>query len=506
MSNRKKIKNVSALALSSALAATALSPATASAPSELEVTNCNDSGAGSLRQAIADAASQATITFDLSCNTITLEEEILFGDKYISIVGPGVDKLTITNNTDDTNDYGPQMFTALGNSSVSVSSLTFAAESGTGLGSKSIIYSEGSIDLTSVEVTGGSFSVFDPFRAAGMITASSSTFTGIYIHDQELLRGNSALVDNSSFVGNTLYEGTLVYSYGKTAVTRSAFVNNIPDASDGDAMSGLRLIRTNSESLQTLGNYFIEPEAISERVLYSVEEGVRLDDFGANFYVVDPSLTSIHGVTNTSVGNGASVLLPGSDLGLGEFAGIEDAQYGMSPRVYAVESDSVLIDAYSFETYLDRSADIMSEIQVAGLPNFDAVGDRRAPFEALTAGPVEYLSASTAVSVMKKRNVFFAPMSPKLSKYAKTSLRKLANSVPDGASNVRIKLVGFVQPAGFSWNNESLSKARTRSVQRFLKNLGIRGTWKLVAKGEDSKTTKEARRVEATIRFNRPIS
>jgi len=64
----------------------------------LTVTNTNDSGAGSLRQAIADAASGDTITFNLSncpC-TITLTTGELVINKNLTITGPGTSQLTIS--------------------------------------------------------------------------------------------------------------------------------------------------------------------------------------------------------------------------------------------------------------------------------------------------------------------------------------------------------------------------------------------------------------------------
>ena len=71
------------------------------------VTTTSDSGAGSLRQAIADAPTGDTITFtipslDLGCTsgvcTITLTSGELVIDKELTISGPGADQLTISGN------------------------------------------------------------------------------------------------------------------------------------------------------------------------------------------------------------------------------------------------------------------------------------------------------------------------------------------------------------------------------------------------------------------------
>ena len=63
----------------------------------ITVTNTNDSGAGSLRQAIADANDGDTIDFGVT-GTITLTTGELLVDKSITISGPGSDNLTVDGN------------------------------------------------------------------------------------------------------------------------------------------------------------------------------------------------------------------------------------------------------------------------------------------------------------------------------------------------------------------------------------------------------------------------
>src|SRR6478735_7989246 len=69
----------------------------------ITVTNTNDSGAGSLRQALADAVDGDTINFNSSLNgeTITLTSGQLVVDKSVAINGPGAPNLAVNGNAAD---------------------------------------------------------------------------------------------------------------------------------------------------------------------------------------------------------------------------------------------------------------------------------------------------------------------------------------------------------------------------------------------------------------------
>jgi hypothetical protein len=74
-----------------------LGPASPASAATITVANTNDAGAGSLRQAIADAAAGDTIALGVS-GTITLTTGELVIGKDLTIAGPGASQLTISGN------------------------------------------------------------------------------------------------------------------------------------------------------------------------------------------------------------------------------------------------------------------------------------------------------------------------------------------------------------------------------------------------------------------------
>src|SRR5215475_11254628 len=65
----------------------------------ITVTNTNDSGGGSLRQALADANDGDTINFSITTPaTITLTSGELMVNKSVTITGPGADQVSVNGN------------------------------------------------------------------------------------------------------------------------------------------------------------------------------------------------------------------------------------------------------------------------------------------------------------------------------------------------------------------------------------------------------------------------
>ena len=104
-----------------------LASALAAFGSMLTVTNNADSGSGSLRDAIANAASGDTITFALALpNTISLTSGELLIERNLTITGPGADLLTVERNSGSLDLGLPVLHIAAGDFDVAISGLTVA--------------------------------------------------------------------------------------------------------------------------------------------------------------------------------------------------------------------------------------------------------------------------------------------------------------------------------------------------------------------------------------------
>src|SRR5438046_10137748 len=70
--------------------------ATQTGAATITVTNTNDSGPGSSRQAILNASSGDTINFAPSVTTVTLTSGELVIDQNLTLTGPAANRLTAT--------------------------------------------------------------------------------------------------------------------------------------------------------------------------------------------------------------------------------------------------------------------------------------------------------------------------------------------------------------------------------------------------------------------------
>jgi hypothetical protein len=138
------------------------------------VTNLDDAGPGSLRQAILDTPAGGTVDFQPGLSgTITLTSGELAIGKDLTIDGPGASVITVSGN------HASRVFDIAASITVAISGLTIADGLATG-DDGSGIRNQGTLVLTDSTLTGSSSAAFGGRIAnlAGSMTVTDSTITG----------------------------------------------------------------------------------------------------------------------------------------------------------------------------------------------------------------------------------------------------------------------------------------------------------------------------------------
>jgi hypothetical protein len=179
----------------------------------LVVTNTNDSGAGSLRQVIADACPGSTITFNLPANsTIALTSGELVINKNLTINGPGANLLTVSGNQQS------RVFNIGSGVTATLDALTIAngkvSSSGDSTNFGGGIINYGTLTLTNSTLSGNS--------AAG--GDDSAKYGGGIYNTGPLTLTNSTLSSNFASGGASLGGG--IINYGTLTLTNSTLSGN----------------------------------------------------------------------------------------------------------------------------------------------------------------------------------------------------------------------------------------------------------------------------------------
>jgi hypothetical protein len=213
----------------------------------LTVINTNDSGAGSLRQAIADAASGDTITFDTAGTfatpqTIALTSGELVVSKSLTIQGPGASQLTVSgNNASRVFRIGSGTTVTLDGLTVTGGNGTSTFDSGRGGGIHSFF---STLTLTNCTVSGNSASVGGGgvYIVGGTVRLTNSTvsgnssgFSGGIDNSGTLTLINSTISGNSA---GTLGGGISNYSGVTLTLTNSTVSGNSSGFSGGGIVAG----------------------------------------------------------------------------------------------------------------------------------------------------------------------------------------------------------------------------------------------------------------------------
>jgi len=243
-----------ARALAAALAASLGTCAFLAAPSVARahveaVTNCEDSGAGSLRDAVAAAASDDTINFSsLSCGRITLTSgAIAVTQDTLSLQGPGADVLTIDGY------YGDRVFKHTGTGMLTLIDVTVARgkyESNVApVGG--CIASAGDVQLISAVVTGCLVrGTGDTIASGGGVYAAGDlSMLGARL-TANTVNGASTLLSNAHGGGGVAH-GSLYMKYG--TVSNNIAYTDINHASGSGGLQAYGYASIESSTIS--GNY-----------------------------------------------------------------------------------------------------------------------------------------------------------------------------------------------------------------------------------------------------------
>lgn len=182
---------VATLAIASFLAA---GPATPAGAAPVSVTNCNDSGAGSLRQVVTDAISGDKIVFALSpaCNLITLTSGEITIATSLTISGPGPGDLAVSG------DDLSRIFVVHSGLTAIVSGLTVEDGRTAGALGGGGIFNEGTLTLSDVRLSGntalkgGGGGIYNE----GTLTITHSTVSGNTVSANLKHEGYGGGIDN----------------------------------------------------------------------------------------------------------------------------------------------------------------------------------------------------------------------------------------------------------------------------------------------------------------------
>lgn len=244
-------------------------PATTSAAT-FEVTNLNDSGTGSLRQAVLDANGAGgadIITFqDGLTGTITLTTGVLALTGEVDIQGPGKDVITVSGNSTS------RVFHVEVGATATISGLTITAGSTTQFGGG--VYSQGAVTINDSAIAGNTATVL-----------GGGAFSELGTMD----------INNTIISGNTAPLGAGIFAQiGTTTITNSTISGNIASTLGGGVYN--QIGTTNITNSTISGNV-----AITGGAVYNVTGGVLA--------ITNSTITNNTGTTAGGISNAATLTL-----------------------------------------------------------------------------------------------------------------------------------------------------------------------------------------------------
>jgi|GEM_PF-958927 len=199
----------------------------------ITVMNTNDSGAGSLRQAIADVCDGGTITFDAvafaapgpyTINLADTSNNELLVNKSVTITGPGASVLTVKRISGAVNNF--RVFEITSGKTVAISGLTIA----NGHAAGSFPASEG----------GGIFNDHGTLTLSNcVLSGNTADDSGGGLFNNAAAAGSASVtIQNCTFASNTAsVGGGALYNYGDTG-TATATISNSTFNGNGTTAAG----------------------------------------------------------------------------------------------------------------------------------------------------------------------------------------------------------------------------------------------------------------------------
>jgi len=239
------------------------------------VTNTNDGGAGSLRNAIANACPGDTVTFNIPTSdpgfsgglyTITLTSTELLIDKNLTITGPGANALTISGNN------ASRVFEIQAGVTVTIANLTITNGKVISGNSAGGILNNGTLTLQSCTISGNSAA-----NAGGGILNNGANSTAVLTIVNSTISGNHApsfgagifttgfqgsatlTIVNSTISGNGSPSfGGGIYNFGDSGVANLNITNStIAGNTAGSSGGGIFNQGNNGSAVVTLANTIV---------------------------------------------------------------------------------------------------------------------------------------------------------------------------------------------------------------------------------------------------------
>lgn len=231
----------------------------------ITVTNANDSGAGSLRQALAGANDGDTIAFGVT-GTITLTTGELLVDKSVTISGPGPATLAVDAN------HASRVFHVSRWVSTAIAGLTIINGSAEGDGGGGIHNDHATLAVDNCMVSGnhagwGGGVCNDGSNGSATLSVTNSTFSGnsvaapysvgsgggIYndgpFGSATMTLNNSSFSGNSASFGGGIYNGSAMVTIRDTILNAGASGENLYNGSGSVSSLGYNLSSDNGGGL-----------------------------------------------------------------------------------------------------------------------------------------------------------------------------------------------------------------------------------------------------------------